>query len=68
MDVMPKKIRNIYSDLHNDFFAAIENIKDYIQLKGDSKDIQYKLHKSRARWNFRAVGGKRISPVRPTTI
>ena len=43
MENMSSTIRDIYRDLHNDFFAAIENIKEYIEKKGDRKDIQYKL-------------------------
>ena len=30
MEDMSSTIRDIYRDLHNDFFAAIENIKEYI--------------------------------------
>ena len=43
MEEMSSTIQDIYRDLQNDFFAAIENIKDYIQEKGDRKDILYKL-------------------------
>ena len=43
MEEMSSTIQDIYRDLQNDLFAAIENIKDYIQEKGDRKDMQYKL-------------------------
>ena len=43
MEQMSDTIKEIYKDLHNDFFAAIETIKEYIELKGERGEIKYKL-------------------------
>ena len=48
MEEMSDNIREIYIDLQKDFFAAIENIKEYIHDKGDSNATEYKLQQLEA--------------------
>ena len=48
MEEMSDNIKEIYIDLQKDFFAAIENIKEYIHDKGDSNATEYKLQQLEA--------------------
>ena len=65
MEDMSSTIRDIYRDLHNDFFAAIENIKEYIQEKGDRKDIQYKLQQLESEMELSCSWWKEPKPCPP---
>ena len=62
---MSSTIQGIYCDLHNDFFAAIENIKEYIEKKGDRKDIQYKLQQLESEMELSCSWWKEPKPCPP---
>ena len=62
---MSSTIQVIYCDLHNDFFAAIENIKEYIEEKGDRKDIQYKLQQLESEMELSCSWWKEPKPCPP---
>lgn len=62
---MSSTIQGIYCDLHNDFFAAIENIKEYIEEKGDRKDIQYKLQQLESEMELSCSWWKEPKPCPP---
>ena len=65
MENMSSTIQGIYCDLHNDFFAAIENIKEYIEKKGDRKDIQYKLQQLESEMELSCSWWKEPKPCPP---
>ena len=65
MENMSSTIQGIYCDLHNDFFAAIENIKEYIEEKGDRKDIQYKLQQLESEMELSCSWWKEPKPCPP---
>ena len=65
MEHMSSTIQGIYCDLHNDFFAAIENIKEYIEKKGDRKDIQYKLQQLESEMELSCSWWKEPKPCPP---
>ncbi|MGN1228996.1 MAG: tetratricopeptide repeat protein [Prevotella sp.] len=62
---MINTIQDIYRDLQNDFFAAIESIKDYIQEKGDRKEIQYKLQQLESEMELSCSWWKENKPCPP---
>lgn len=65
MEEMSSTIQDIYRDLQNDFFAAIESIKDYIQEKGDRKEIQYKLQQLESEMELSCSWWKDNKPCPP---
>ena len=62
---MSDNIREIYIDLQKDFFAAIENIKEYIHDKGDSNATEYKLQQLEAEVELSCRWWKENQPCPP---
>ncbi|MCI6197260.1 MAG: tetratricopeptide repeat protein [Prevotella sp.] len=65
MEEMSDNIREIYIDLQKDFFAAIENIKEYIHDKGDSNATEYKLQQLEAEVELSCRWWKENQPCPP---
>ena len=65
MEEMSDNIREIYIDLQKDFFAAIENIKEYIHEKGDSNATEYKLQQLEAEVELSCRWWKENQPCPP---
>ena len=65
MEEMSDNIREIYIDLQKDFFAAIENIKEYIHDKGDSNATEYKLQQLEAEAELSCRWWKENQPCPP---
>ena len=62
---MSDNIKEIYIDLQKDFFAAIENIKEYIHDKGDSNATEYKLQQLEAEVELSCRWWKENQPCPP---
>ena len=65
MEEMSDNIREIYIDLQKDFFAAFENIKEYIHDKGDSNATEYKLQQLEAEVELSCRWWKENRPCPP---